>query len=167
MLDTLRTSLFRAITTPRGDAITPLRVQKDLARRLNVLLGSPLCSPEDLAKRRAAEVRLAALRTASKPTARKREPAPVMIYFEADRNARMLGRIKETLDARAIPYTLLDVAGDEATMQFVTRSAKCEEDDLPIVFIAGTPVGGFQAVVDWDVSGALAKAVFGENGAAS
>jgi len=167
MLDALRTTLFRAITSPKGDALAVLRVQKDLARRLNVTLGSPLCSAEDLAKRRAAEARLVALRQASAqaeaeesaPTAK----APVMVYFEKDRNARELERVREALDARAIAYTLLDVAGDETTLDFVLRQAKCEADDLPIVFIAGAAVGNYNALIEWDVSGALMKAVNGES----
>jgi len=173
MLDTLRVTLFRAITSPRGDALALVRVQKDLARRLNVTLGMPLCSADDLAKRRAAEARLASLRGGSAreagaravpasaaPTASGASAAPVMIYFEKDRNVRELTRMKEALDARGIAYTLLDVAGDETTLDFVKREAKCEDDDLPIAFVAGTPIGGFDAVVEWDVSGRLAKALY-------
>jgi hypothetical protein len=85
----------------------------------------------------------------------------VTVYFEKDRNARMLSRIEEALGAKNIAFTKLDVSGDEATMQFVTRTAKCEEDDLPIVFVASTPVGGYEALVAWDVSGELTKAVYG------
>jgi glutaredoxin len=161
MLDAIRSSLFHAITTERGDAVTAIRVQKDLARRLNIALGSPLCSKDDLAKRRAAEARLATLRSTTEAAPLAKEAAPVMVYFEKDRNARLLERVRETLDARSIAYKLLDVAGDEATLDFVKREAKCEDDDLPIVFIAGSPVGGFNDLVEWDVSGKLAQAVFG------
>jgi hypothetical protein len=101
------------------------------------------------------------LRSAGTASAIQREPAPVIVYFEKDRNARMLSRIEEALSAKKIAYTLLDVSGDEATMQFITRTAKCEEDDLPIVFVASTPIGGYDALVAWDVSGELVKAVFG------
>ena len=161
MLDAIRTSLFHAITTERGDAIAPVRLQKDLARRLNVALGMPLCSKDDLAKRRAAEARLATLRETKQEIVAPREAAPVMVYFEKDRNARLLERVRETLDARAIAYKLLDVSGDEATLHFVMREAKCEEDDLPIVFIAGKVVGDFNELTEWDVSGKLLKAVLG------
>jgi glutaredoxin len=161
MLDAIRTTLFRAITTPRGDTFSPVRVQKDLARRLNVALGSPLCSADDLAKRRAAQARLATLRHAPRTPSAPKEAAPVMIYFEKDRNARELTRVREALDAKQIVYTLLDVAGDEATLDFVMREAKCEADDLPVVFVAGRAIGGFTALVEHDVSGALEKAVYG------
>jgi len=161
MLDPIRTGLHKIITTPVGDGFLPLRVPKVLARRVNMFFGSPLCSAEDLEKRRAAQKRLQALRTAGTASAIQREPAPVIVYFEKDRNARMLSRIEEALSAKKITFTKLDVSGDEATMQFITRTAKCEEDDLPIVFVASTPIGGYDALVAWDVSGELAKAVFG------
>lgn len=157
----LRTSLHQLITTPRGDALALVRIQKDLARRLNMALGSPICSGEELARRRAAEERLRALRTTAAPETTTPVAAPVMVYFEAGRNERMLARVKETLAARGIVYTLLDVAGDEATLDFVTRTAKCEADELPVVFVGPTPVGGFDALVAFDVSGELVKAVFG------
>jgi glutaredoxin len=161
MLDPLRTGLHKIITTTLGDGFLPLRVPKVVARRVNMFLGNPLCSAEDLAKRRAAEKRLRELRAGGQAPAIPREPAPVIVYFEKDRNARMLTRIEEALHAKNIAFTKLDVAGDEATMQFITRTAKCEEDDLPIVFVASTPVGGYDALVAWDVSGELTKAVFG------
>src|SRR5258706_11140268 len=137
-LDKLRASLYRALTSPRGDALAVVRVQKDLARRLNVTLGMPLASEEELANRRAAEARFAKLRDAAAASAASapapatgRAAAPVMIYFEKDRNTRELVRVKEALDAHAIAYTLLDVAGDEAALDFVQREAKGQAAHLP------------------------------------
>jgi hypothetical protein len=161
MLDPLRTGLHKIITTPVGDGFLPLRAPKVIARRVNMFFGSPLCSAEELEKRRAARKRLQELRASGASQSIAREPAPVIVYFEKDRNQRMLSRIEETLQAKKIGFTKLDVSGDEATMQFITRTAKCEEDDLPIVFVASTPIGGYDALVAWDVSGELAKAVFG------
>ncbi len=169
LLDIVRTSLHRAITTSVGEGFAPVRVPRDLARRLNVTLGQPLCSKEQLAARRAAEARLAASRAArvagapapSAPAAHARSAAPVMVYFELGRGTRELARVEELLKAKAIEYQLLDVAGDEATMTFVTRAAGCKDDELPVVFVAGTPIGGYRALVDADVSGALAKAIYG------
>jgi glutaredoxin len=161
MLDPLRTGLHKIITTPAGDGFLPFRVPKVVARRMNMFFGSPLCSAEELKKRRAAQKRLQELRTSGSAVTLKRDPAPVTVYFEKDRNQRMLTRIEEALQAKNIAFTKLDVTGDEAMMQFITRTAKCEEDDLPIVFVASTPVGGYDALVAWDVSGELAKAVFG------
>lgn len=155
VLDSLRATLHRAITTPAGDDLAPIRVPKDLLRRINVTLGQPLCSKEDLEKRRAAKAKLARLRAEGGRTEMHREQAPVMIYFEKDRNARMLGRIEELLNGESLVYTKLDVTGDEATKDFVVREAKCKEDDLPVVFVAGTVVGGYNELVDFNVSGKL------------
>jgi len=162
MLDALRHKLHQAITSPAGDQFAPIRIQKDLARRLNVLLGRPICSQEEAEQRRNAHVRLATLRTKKAVTPRQREAAPVLIYFEKDRNKRELDRVKETLESKGYAYKLCDVTGDEATLDFVTRKAKCAKDELPIVFVADKPIGSFRAVVDADVSGELHKAIFGE-----
>jgi hypothetical protein len=93
---------------------------------------------------------------------KKREPAPVVMYFERDRNQRLIDRVRELLSAKSIPFQALDISGDAATLAFIVREAGCEEDDLPIVFVAGAPVGGFNELVDWDVSGRLKTAVFGD-----
>lgn len=168
MLDLVRTSLHRAITTPAGDRFFPVRVPKDLARRFNALLGDPICSQEELERRRAGRAKLEELKKnggkplEARPNAAPAAQAPVMVYLEKDRNTRMLGRIQEMLDAKQIKYTLLDVADDATTKDFVLREAKCKDDDLPVVFVASTPVGGYNELVDWDVSGRLAKALAGK-----
>lgn len=166
MLDRLRSTLHSALVTPLGDGLLPVRVPKDLARRVNVALGEPLCSREELARRREARSRLADLR-AGKGSASSAAPAapvtaPIVVYVEADRNARLLGRIEELLQAKGLAYSVLDVAGDTNTRDFVMREARVREDDLPVVFVASTPVGGYAELVDWDVSGRLARAVRGE-----
>jgi hypothetical protein len=162
ILPRVRGALYHAITTPAGDSVAAVRVPKDLARRLNLVLGAPLASVEDLAKREAARKRLEALRAGagaeSEPEA---AAAPVLVYFEKDRNTRELGRIEELLGSRGYSWTRLDVAGDEATMDFVLLKAKCERDDLPVVFVADRVIGTFPAVVDADVSGDLARAIHG------
>ncbi len=165
MLDTLRDTLYRAITTSRGDRFAPLRIEKDLLRRLNAALGEPLASKEELARRRNATTRLAALRASGrKTTTRRREAAPVTVYVEKDRAVHELHRIRDTLDAKGIAYKVLDVGGDEATLEFVTRTARCERDDLPVVFVASTPIGDARALVDADVSGRLESLVHGATG---
>jgi hypothetical protein len=95
------------------------------------------------------------------PLVTRREPAPVVVYFEKDRNQRSLDRVHELLSSKQIPFRALDVSGDAATIAFIVREARCEDDDLPIVFVGGTPIGGFNELVDWDVSGRLKTAVFG------
>jgi hypothetical protein len=161
MLDALRATLHRLIETPRGDALAVVRVPKILARNLNDLLGNPLCSVEELGRRRAAAARLSSLKSKSHGQSVGREPAPVVVYFEKDRNQRLVERVRELLDARGIVYRMLDVAGDERTMAFIVREAQCEEDDLPIVYVGAAAIGGYEKLVESDVSGALRRAVFG------
>lgn len=162
MLDRLRTQIHSVITSPRGDRFGALRVPKDLARRLNVTFGSPLCSPAELARRKEAVSRLGALRrgdtAAAAPAAKKSKvPAPITVYFDRQRNARLVARVEELLKSKELPFTKLDVAGDEATMTFVTRKAACEEDDLPVVFVGDQVVGAYDDLVRADVSGDLAR----------
>jgi glutaredoxin len=162
MLDRVREALFAAITTPRGDSLAAVRVPKDLARRLNATLGQPLATRDELAKRSKARARLAELRVAgAKAGPVKREDAPVVIYFEKDRNVRELVRVEELLAAKGFSWKRLDVAGDEATLDFVMTKAKCEQDDLPVIFVADHVVGTYTALVEADVSGELARLVRG------
>lgn len=172
-LDLVRAGLHKVITTPIGDSFLPVRVPKDLARRVNAMFGEPICSKEEIERRRAGRAKLEELKKnglatnrASTPPAGIRDApssvqAPVMIYFEKDRNQRMLGRIEDALGAKSIKYTLLDITNDSVTKDFVLREARCKDDDLPVVFVAGTPIGGYNELVDWDVSGRLAKALTG------
>jgi hypothetical protein len=160
MIDNLRTTLHQVIDGPTASEPTITRVPKMLVRRLNRFLGSPICSAEDLALRRAARAKLAGLGAGTQQKL-EREPAPVIVYYEKDRNQRSLDRIEEVLRARDIAFRALDVTGDEATLAFVMREAKCEEDDLPIVYVAGSPLGALNELIEWDVSGRLKTAVFG------
>lgn len=163
MLDMLRTRLHGAITSPVGDGLLPVRVTKDLARRANFVFGLPLCSTEELAKRKAATEKLQNLRKngpiAKRPTEKQKVLAPVTLYFELNRNNRELLRIEELLQAKNIQFQKRDLTGDEATLKFVTRTANCKDDDLPVLFVADEAIGNFAAVVASDVSGELAKKI--------
>ncbi|HEX3344394.1 MAG TPA: hypothetical protein VHS09_07460 [Polyangiaceae bacterium] len=160
MLHLVRSALHRVITSPRGDSLATARVPKDLARRLNVALGSPLAPEDELLKRERARATLAALRASGEGGARlQRDAAPVLVYFEKDRNVRELVRIEELLAAKGIAWKRLDVSGDDATIEFVMLQAKCERDDLPVVFVADRAVGGYEALVRSDVSGELGSLV--------
>jgi hypothetical protein len=149
MLERVRDALYRAMTGPAGDALAPVRVPKDLARRLNATLGRPLAPLDELAKRARGRERLAELRaqhgagaaeSKTAPSAKK-VAAPVLVYFEKDVNVRELLRIEELLGAKGHAWTRLDVAGDEATLDFVMRAAECERDDLPVVFVSSPVIG--------------------------
>ena len=111
MLSLVRSALHRAITSPRGDSLAPVRIPKDLARRLNVALGSPLAPPRSSRSGRRARARLAELRAKGGQGERiQREAAPVLVYFEKDRNVRELGRIEELLAAKGYAFKRLDVS---------------------------------------------------------
>jgi hypothetical protein len=162
MLTRIRDALHRALVTPQGDSIAPVRISKDLARRLNATLGRPLASKDEQARRSEAAARLQSLRTVGSNTPRSRaEPAPVLVYFEEGRNVRELSRIEDLLGAKGIAWKRLDVGGDEATREFVMRRAECERDDLPVVFVADRAIGAYQALVGADVSGELKRLVDG------
>lgn len=162
MNHSVRDVIYRVITSPRGDSLLPIRIPKDLARRLNATFGHPLAPRAELESRDRARARLAELRAAAPPAAASAtESAPVLVYFEKDRNVRELVRIEELLAARGITWKRLDVAGDEATVDFVVREAKCEPDDLPVVFIAERAIGGFDALVRADVEGELTRLLQG------
>jgi hypothetical protein len=162
MLDRVRGALYQAISSPRGDSVTPVRVTKDLARRLNLALGLPLATEEDLAERARARAKLEELRAATAaPKGATRIAAPVFVYFETGRNVRELTRIEEVLAAKSLRWTRLDVREDEATLDFVLRTAGCEADELPVVFVAERPVGNYQALVRADVSGELDRLING------
>jgi hypothetical protein len=147
MLDDLRSLALRALETKRGDSFLLIRVQKRILRRVHRLLGSPLAPSTDA--------------TPPAPPPPAREPAPVMVYVEGDRNIRERLKIEDTLRARNISYRLLDVSGDPSTKTFVVQAAKCEEDDLPVVFVGGDVVGPYNELVQWDVTGRLVQQVFG------
>src|SRR4051794_21947526 len=106
MLDRVRTSIHRVITSPLGDSLLPVRFPKDVARRVNNALGEPICSAAELERRRKAAQRLEQLRADAKAgkvtTTVTTIAAPVIVYYEKDRNARLFGRIKEMLDAKSI-----------------------------------------------------------------
>ena len=157
----VRSTLYQAITSRRGDSLAAVRIPKDLARRLNVALGSPLASNEELAKRARARARLVELRAGGSAgkTGIARAAAPVLVYCEGDRNVRERTRIEELLSAKGYAFKRLDVANDEATIDFVKLQAKCEQDDLPVVFVADRAIGKYDDLVRTDVSGELERLV--------
>lgn len=161
MLDDVRHLLHRVITTSTGDGLAPLRISKEIARGLNNFAGQPLCSSEELARRQDAEARLAELRRNPIKIPTRREPAPVVVYFEKDRNQRNLKRIEEILGAKNVAFKALDVTGDRATLSWVTRESGREQDELPVVFIGAACIGGLSELVASDTRGELERAVFG------
>ncbi len=88
--------------------------------------------------------------------------APVFIYFDG-RDHRTKTKIEELLGGQKIAFKVLDVTDDEAEKSWVTTTARMNE--LPIVVIAGAPVGGLGELTQLNLSGELQRLVFGATAA--
>jgi glutaredoxin len=139
----------------------------ELARRANEALGRPLADEAELAERREFEARGAAGQGAApaKPAAAPpaapaaaREPAPVIVYH-MDKSRRDALKLTEILDGAGIPYRISNIQEDPAAQMAVRRDSKGFR--LPVVFIAGEPVGGRAELLNLAASGELPKKVFG------
>jgi glutaredoxin-related protein len=148
--DRLRVLVADALHSPRGNQWKPVRVVREALGTANDLVGRPFCSAAELATRRAPTAQAAA------PMAR--EAAPVMLYFDG-RDHRTKKKMEELLAARGIGFSVLDVSADEATRSWAVTAAKL--DELPLVFIAGQPIGGLHELTQLDVNGELKRRVFG------
>lgn len=169
-LDGLRDLGWKAITSQVGQTVAPVRWARDAARFVNDLVGRPLAPADDLAATRVrdadyarrfveAEAKRVSDRLRDEEAARagRGEPAPVDVY-RMDNSTRDLARIESVLKGRDIQFKVIDVEHDEASRSWATTRAKAHE--FPMVFIAGEPVGGFDAMVQLDASGDLMKRVF-------
>ena len=142
----------------------------ELARRANEALGRPLADEAELAERREFEERAARSpgapgASAGKPAAAApaaaataKEPAPVIVYH-MDQTRRDALKLTEILDAAGVPYRVSNIQEDPAAQMAVRRDSKGFR--LPVVFIAGEPVGGRAELLNLQTSGELKKKVFG------
>ena len=132
----------------------------ELARKANEALGRPLADEAELAERRAFEARggkEAAPGPAAAPRAAN-EPAPVIVYH-MDKSRRDALKLTEILDGAGIPYRIDNIQEDPAAQMAVRRDSKGFR--LPVVFIAGEPIGGRAELLYLQSSGELKKRVFG------
>ncbi len=136
----------------------------EVARSVNDALGRPLASEEELADRArfaqryqgAAAPPPAAAAPATAASAG--EPAPVVVYTLAEGKRRSeLPKIQQLLDDAGVPYRVMAMDDDPAAQAAVRRDANMKP---PVVFIAGDPVGGREALVNLGRDG-LRKRVFG------
>lgn len=134
----------------------------ELARRANEALGRPLADEAELAERRAFEARSAAgqgTRPAPAPApSAAQDPAPVIVYH-MDKSRRDALKLAEILDGAGIPYRISNIQEDPAAQMAVRRDSKGFR--LPVVFIAGEPIGGRAELLNLASSGELKKKVFG------
>ena len=156
-LDQVRARAFAAIGR------LPVRLGQRLLRA-NEALGRPLADADELADRRAfargehaapAASAAPAPAPASAPT---REAAPVIVYH-LDKHKRDVSRLTQPLDARDIPYRVMNLEGDPATLTAVRRDAGGRK--LPLVFIAGECAGGREELQALDDRGDLLRKVYG------
>lgn len=138
------------------------RVLGSRAKKLNDALGRPLAPRDELADRRAFEAgydgpepgkgKGTGTGTGSK------QAAPVIVYH-LDKHRRDLPRFTQVLDGAEVPYKIMNLEGDEATIAAVRRDSGGRK--LPLVFIAGDCVGGREELNAMDRSGELEKRVWG------
>ena len=148
---------YDKLVAPRRDARPAAKHLRNLVSIANELLGRPLHPTDEAAPGGTsvptAPARVASAASAPAPTSRR---MPVLVYFDG-KDYRTLARIEELLRGRGFLYQVLDVSADEAERSWATTAAKSTA--LPRGFIAGAPVGGYDAVLRADVSGELGRLV--------
>jgi glutaredoxin-related protein len=171
-IDQLRAKAYEALRSRWGNQLPPVRITRGVLSFVNDMVGRPLAPELELQERRTYEQRrregieqqrLAAAAPAAAPAPvdpRVRDAAPVIIYVDAQSH-RDAKRIAEVFRGRDIPFTELSVVEDVATRSWVETTARTRE--LPVVFVAGKPVGGYDALVQLDVKGELERMVWGLN----
>jgi hypothetical protein len=133
----------------------------DAARKANDALGRPLADAEELEDRRAFAARAAKRdgdAAAPAANAPRREAAPVIVYH-MDKTRRDAEKLADMLAAENVPYRVSNIQEDAAAQMAVRRDSKGFR--LPVVFIAGEPIGGRAELANLIASGTLVKKVFG------
>jgi hypothetical protein len=131
------------------------------AKKLNDALGRPLAPKDELADRRAFEAGYEVPKPGTGTgtgTGTGKLAAPVIVYH-LDKHRRDIPRFTQVLDGAEIPYKVMNLEGDEATIAAVRRDSGGRK--LPLVFIAGDCVGGREELNAMDRSGELKKRVWG------
>jgi glutaredoxin-related protein len=174
-MDVLRAKAYEALRARWGNQLPPVRVARGVLSFVNDMVGRPLAPQDEIEERRAYESRrreriaqqrltsaaqAAAAAAAGAAAARDRDAAPVIVYVDAQSH-RDAKRIADVFRCRDIPFTELSVVEDVATRSWVESTARTRE--LPVVFVAGKPVGGYDALVQLDVKGELERMVWGLN----
>lgn len=143
-------------TAGQGTKRPWVRHVRNLASIVNELVGQPLCSAEDLERRRQRARSEMTVAPAPKPV--ETIQAPVSLYFDG-KDHRTRAKVEQLLKDRGIVFRVLDVTDDEAERSWVTTAAKTTE--FPIVVIAGVPAGGLAELTQMDLEGELKRRVFG------
>jgi glutaredoxin len=133
-----------------------VRHVRNLASIVNELVGQPLCSAKELARRRQRRDPVVAAPAVGRAAVVAQ--APVLVYFDG-KDHRTKAKVEQLLRDREIVFQVLDVTDDEAERSWVSTAAK--QTEFPIVVIAGTPVGGLAELTQLDLEGELKRRVFG------
>jgi glutaredoxin-related protein len=152
-LDGLRARAHASISKLPGKA-------GELARKANDALGRPLADENELADRRAFDQRGAVQTpaTASRAATATKDAAPVIVYH-MDKTRRDALKLVELLEGAGIPHKVSNIQEDPAAQMAVRRDSKGFR--LPLVFVAGEPIGGRTELTNLISSGELKKKVFG------
>jgi len=163
MKNRLRTLVYEKLMEPDGRKMHPVaRHLRNAASIVNELLPDGIRIEAPAAAGSAPEPRPTAANghgagvTAAVPA--RPAQAPVFVYFDG-RDHRTKTKIEELLNGQKIAFKVLDVTDDEAEKSWVTTAAHTNE--LPIVVIAGTPIGGLGELTQLNLSGELQRRVFG------
>lgn len=160
MLERLRSGLYGALRSPAGNKLLPLRLAKGAVLYVNDVVGRPLASGEEFAERRAFEQRQATrARGKDVPSAASTaaEQAPIVVYHR-DKHRAEVAKIQTLLDGEKLTYTVRNIEGDEAAIAATVRDGKGHK--LPLVFIAGSAVGGRSQLATLIQNGELARLAF-------
>ncbi|MBA3502219.1 MAG: hypothetical protein H0T65_17775 [Deltaproteobacteria bacterium] len=131
----------------------------DLARKANEALGRPLADESELVDRRAYESRGAVQTPVTSSSVPSNREAALVIVYHMDKTRRDAGKLTELLDGAGIPYKLSNIQEDPAAQMAVRRDSKGFR--LPVVFIAGEPIGGRTELTNLISTGEMKKRVFG------
>jgi glutaredoxin len=154
MLDRFKKKAHAMLSSQRGEKFAPVRLARKVALRANDALGRPIASEQELAERAAYE---AAGRGATVETKAERVAAPVMI-FHLDKHHVKVKKMRDVLDSAGIPYQTQNLENDPAGISATNRDAGGFK--MPVVFIAGTCVGGLEQLINLNGNRELDKLVY-------
>lgn len=155
MLDRLKKKAHDVLASERGNGFAPVRLARRAAQRANDALGRPIASDEELARRAAYESAGTNDRSADSAA---RVAAPVMI-FHLDKHHVKVKKMRDVLDAAGIPYETQNLENDPAGISATNRDANGFK--MPVVFIAGTCVGGLEQLINLHGNRKLDALVYG------
>jgi len=152
MLDRLRKATFTALTSKTGNKLFPVRLGKRAALYLNDMAGRPLADAAELDRRAEFDKNRG---QGSEPISPEPLEVPVVLFHSG--STREFREIVELLGSEGIKFDARDLEEDEPSREAVHRESGGLK--LPVLFIAGTPIGGLAAVKNLVGSGELQRVI--------